>query len=392
MKTNSVPLLHNPGALRLAATCLSVAVATVALCSSAVAADYPITTEQRTTAEKVAQAGVPLEELASDAPDMYTVVTGDTLWDISSKYLKRPWRWPELWGMNRDQVSNPHLIYPGQTLKLVKSGGSATLQIAGGAASNSGGAGNDTTKLQPRIRSSETLGAIPSIPSNVIEPFLSRPLIVEEKQLASAPRVVATQEGRLFTGAGDVVYVRGLPAAVAPNGYSVFRPARPLVDPDTQKVVAYEALHLGSMEQTRSGDPATFRVITAKEEIGVGDLLVPAEPANAFNFSPREASKDIDGRVLSIYGGGVDQAASNMVISLNRGKNQGVERGHVLRLFRYGETFIDKTAAKPEKVRLPDEAYGYVFVFRVFDNVSYGLIVNSRNTARIGDRFSSRLD
>jgi hypothetical protein len=110
------------------------------------------------------------------------------------------------------------------------------------------------------------------------------------------------------------------------------------------------------------------------------------------NFSPKEANHDIDGRVLSIYGGGVDQAASNMVIALNRGKNQGVERGHVLRLFRYGETFVDKTVTKPEKIRLPDEAYGYVFIFRVFDNVSYGLIVNSRNSVRIGDRFSSKLD
>jgi LysM repeat protein len=393
MKTFSVQLLHKPGARRLLATCLTAVVAggtSLSAPSIAFAADYPISPEQRSVAEKVAQSGVPLEELAPNAPDSYSVVNGDTLWDISAKFLKRPWRWPELWGMNRDQVNNPHLIYPGQVLKLVKSGGKAQLQITDGTSAN--GADNATVKLNPHVRSSASLGAIPSIPSNVIEPFLSKPLIVEENQLATAPRIVATQEGHLFTGAGDVVYVRGLPGVAAPNGYSVFRPARPLVDPDTQKIIAYEARYLGSVEQTRAGDPATFRVISAKEEIGVGDRLVAAEPSTDVNFSPKEANHDIDGRVLSIYGGGVDQAASNMVIALNRGKNQGVERGHVLRLFRYGETFVDKTVTKPEKIRLPDEAYGYVFIFRVFDNVSYGLIVNSRNSVRIGDRFSSKLD
>ena len=369
----------------------SAALCLAALPAAAQAVDYPVTPEQRATAEKVAQAGVPLEELAANAPETYTVVPGDTLWDISSKFLKRPWRWPELWGMNRDQVGNPHLIYPGQVLKLVKSGGTAQLKVSeAGAGGN--GADNGTVKLNPRIRATDSLGAIPSIPSNVIEPFLSRPLIVEQGQLATAPRVVATQEGRLYTGTGDVVYVRGLQGKAATAGYSVYRPAKPLTDPETGKVIAYEAQYLGNVEQTREGDPATFKVTQAKEEIGVGDRLVPSEALNSVNFSPREANQDIDGRVMSIYGGGVDQAGSNMVIALNRGKNQGVQRGFVLRLFRYGDTIVDKTTEKPEKIRLPDEAYGYVFVFRVFDNVSYGLIVNSRNSARVGDRFSSRLD
>lgn len=349
-----------------------------------------VTPTQRDRAELVALSGVALTELAENAPDSYTVKRGDTLWDISTLFLKRPWSWPELWGMNKEQIKNPHLIYPGQVLLLVKSEGRATLRMAQQVA----GASSDVVKLSPRIRAEDVRAkAIASIPAGAIEPFLSRPLIVEQQGLDSAPRIVATQEGRVFTGANDIIYVRGLNANDTHQLFDVFRPGRPLKDPDTQAVVGYEAVYLGAAQKTRPGDPATFRIVNSKEEIGVGDRLVAAGRPEVVNYVPRAVGKALDGRVLSIYGGGVDQAATNMVIALNRGSAQGLERGHVLRMMRYGKTIVDKTSVnKKEQVRLPDEPYAMVFVFRVFKDISYGLIFNATAPVMVGDSFTSRLE
>lgn len=349
-----------------------------------------VTPIQRDRAELVALSGVALTELAENAPDSYTVKRGDTLWDISTLFLKRPWSWPELWGMNKEQIKNPHLIYPGQVLLLVKSEGRATLRMAQQVA----GATGDVVKLSPRIRAEDVRAkAIASIPAGAIEPFLSRPLIVEQQGLDSAPRIVATQEGRVFTGANDIIYVRGLNANDTHQLFDVFRPGRPLKDPDTQAVVGYEAVYLGAVQKTRPGDPATFRIVNSKEEIGVGDRLVAAGRPEVVNYVPRAVDKALDGRVLSIYGGGVEQAATNMVIALNRGSAQGLERGHILRMMRYGKTIVDKTSVnKKEQVRLPDEPYAMVFVFRVFKDISYGLIFNATAPVMVGDSFTSRLE
>lgn len=364
---------------------LLAALAIGAYAAPASAIKYPITAEQRAVADKVADAGVPLSELAPNAPDSHTVVRGDTLWDISSKFLKSPWRWPELWGMNKTQIRNPHLIYPGQVLYLDRSGGRARLRV--------GEPVGDTVKLSPRVRAEDLRTAIPAIPASAIEPFLSKPLIIEEDGLQVAPRVVATQEGRVYSGVGDTVYVRGIDPASKVGAYQFYRPGRPLRDPDTNAIVAYEAVYLGVGVETRSGDPATFRLTEAREEIGVGDRLVAAAKIDSISYVPRAADKDIDGRVLSIYGGGVNQAATNMVISLNRGTTQGVEPGQVLRLFRYGPVIKDRTSeVRNEMVKLPDEPIGQVFVFRVFNHVSYGLVMNATNTVTVGDRFSSKLD
>jgi hypothetical protein len=364
---------------------LVAAIALSAFAPLASATNYPITPQQRAVADKVAQAGVPLSELAPDAPDSYTIVRGDTLWDISSKFLKSPWRWPELWGMNKNQIRNPHLIYPGQILFLEKIGDRAQLRV--------GEPVDGVVRLSPHVRTEDLLSAIPSIPASAIEPFLSKPLIVEEDGLNAAPRVVATQEGRVFTGVGDTVYVRGIDSASKIGSYQFYRPGRALRDPDTNAIVAYEAVYLGVGVETRPGDPATFRLTEAREEIGVGDRLVAAVKTESVNYVPRAADKDIDGRVLSIYGGGVNQAATNMVVSLNRGTAQGVEPGQVFRLYRYGSVITDTTSTvRDEMVKLPDEPTGYLFVFRVFNNISYGLILNATNTVTVGDRFSSKLE
>src|SRR5262245_995244 len=192
---------------------------------------YPITTDQRKVADQVAQAGVPLSALAPNAPDIYTVKRGDTLWDISNIFLTTPWRWPELWGMNRGDIANPHLIYPGQTLILVRGAERAYLKVAGGTTQPLPGAPGESVKLTPQMRDAgvDKGIAVTSIPNNLIEPFLSQPMVVDASELAKYPRIVATQEGRYNIGRGDAAYARGVKDDRIEN-YHMFRPARPLYD------------------------------------------------------------------------------------------------------------------------------------------------------------------
>jgi nucleoid-associated protein YgaU len=351
---------------------------------------YPITTEQRRIADQVAQAGVPLSALASNAPDTYTVKRGDTLWDISSVFLTSPWRWPELWGMNRQQIANPHLIYPGQTLVLVKGAdGRARLQVAD-RATLPGGPG-DAVRLSPRVRDvgAEQAAAIPSIPNNLIEPFLSQPAVVEANELAKYPRIVATQEGRVNIGRGDTAYARGVAEDRVEN-FHVFRPARPLYDPDDvarKSPIAYEAFYLGTARLAKRGEIATVRIQDSKQEIGVGDRLVPIERQPLIAYVPRRPERAVDGRIVSVYSG-VDQAGPQSIVTLNRGRTDGLEIGHVLALLETGATVLDRTAGRREFIKLPDERIGEMFVFRVFERISYALIMNLSKPVKVGDRFT----
>jgi hypothetical protein len=354
------------------------------------ATNYPVTPQQRATAEQVAEAGVPLSELAANAPDSHTVKRGDTLWAISGIFLKRPWRWPELWGMNKEQIRNPHLIFPGQVLYLDKSGGRARLRVGQPPQVDASG------RLAPGVRTESLDQAIASIPYNVIEPFLSQPLVVDENGLANSPRIVAAQEGRVFLGVGDTAYVRG-PVEENVSTYQVYRPGRKLIDPDDGKtVLGHEAFYLGTIRMEKAGDPSTFKVVSSKQEMGSGDRLVPAA-ANAFvNYVPQAPQGEVKARVMTIYGG-VDsgQAGRNQIISVNKGRNDGMAVGHVLALHRTGAVVEDKTTEKKgalikkyETVTLPDERYGLVFVFRVFDRVSYALIMESAKPVQIGDKLT----
>jgi nucleoid-associated protein YgaU len=345
---------------------------------------YPITDEQRRTADQVAQAGVPLSALAANAPDTYTVKRGDTLWDISSIFLTSPWRWPELWGMNKDQIANPHLIYPGQLLRLVKSDGRARLEIADGQ-----GQPGDVVRLSPQVRDVTGAGeAIASIPNRVIEPFLSQPAVVSAGELAKYPRIVATQEGRVFLGRGDTAYARGI-ADERIERYNVFRPAKPLFDPDDtarKTPIAYEAFYLGSAQIAKGGEVATLQIRESTQEIGVGDRLIPVSRQPVISYVPRRPEKAIDGRIVSIYSG-LNQTGTQSVVTLNRGAKHGLEVGHVLGLLETGATILDRTSDKREFVKLPDERIGEMFVFRVFDDISYALVMRVTKPVRVGDRF-----
>ncbi|MCV2361514.1 LysM peptidoglycan-binding domain-containing protein [Paucibacter sp. TC2R-5] len=361
-------------------------------------ASLPITDQQRATAERVAQAGVALSELAPNAPDSHTVKRGDTLWDISKLFLSDPWRWPELWGMNREQINNPHLIYPGQTLMLVKMDGRAQLQMAQQRAGAQGGEADQSGKLSPRVRSSDFDGnAITAIPLNLIEPFLNDAVVFDTDELASAPRIVATPEGRVLLSRGDLAYARGDLSQA--TDYRVFRNTRPLLDPSTQEVLGFEAPYLGTAElkqgeqSTELPDgkavivPATLVIKAVRQEIGVGDRLSPVPQRSFTRYVPHSPSAPISGQIVSIYGDGLN-AGQNQIVALNRGRRDGIERGHVLALWQSGRSMVDSTSDKREVIRLPDERHGVLFVFQVYERVSYALIISVRAPVRAGDRFS----
>ena len=370
---------------------LAVSLSLGTLCAHAV--NYPVTAEQRGTAQKVSEAGVPLSELAPNAPDSYRVKRGDTLWDISKLFLKSPWRWPELWGMNMDQIRNPHLIFPGQMLFLEKTNGRARLRV-GAPVGDSG-----IEKLSPKVRT-EAIGkdAIPTISRIAIEPFLNEAIVLQTNELDKQPRIVAAQENRVLLTRGDLAYVRG---DIDPqiSKYRVFREAKPLTDPTTNEVLGFEAAYVGVVDFVRAGEsrvnaegkpeivPSTFTIGSVRQEVRVGDRLAQPVQPETENFVPRPPEKPLSGQVVSVYGEAI-YAGQNQVIALNRGTRDGLERGNVLALWRGGRTIQDRTTPDNATLKLPEEQNGNVLVFRVFDRISYGLILSSTDSVKRGDRFS----
>jgi LysM repeat protein len=364
--------------------------------ATASAQQWPVTPEQRATAQQVAQAGVPLSELASNAPDTYTVKRGDTLWAISKVFLKSPWRWPELWGMNLNEIRNPHLIYPGQLLVLEKIDGRARLKLG-----NAVGAvgGTDVVKLSPSVRSeSSETGAIGAIPMNLIAPFLNDAVVFESDELATAPRIVAAQEGHVLLGRGDLAFVKGGDVN-ASRDWQVFRNPHPLVDPYTHEVLGFEARFVGTAEHVQDGEsrpgaqgplevPSTFRITSNREDAGVGDRLMPASVRDFTPFVPHPGPAGTQGAVVSIYGDALS-AGSNQIVAINRGARDGIERGNVLALWHEGAVMHDGTAEKGPLMKLPDQRVGMMMVFRVFQRASYALIVESTEPAVAGDRVSA---
>ena len=374
------------------------------LATPASAQNYPITPAQRSTAEQVAQAGVPLSELAPDAPDTYVIKRGDTLWAISGKFLKSPWRWPELWGMNMDQIRNPHLIYPGQTLYLEKVGGMARLRTTPPGTPDAG-----TVRVSPRVRISGVDDApILALPPHIIEAFLNEAIIVEDAAtLDNAPRIVATTEDKVLITSGDRAYARGRVAPLEEQeprvpSYRVFRNAVPLVEPGTNRVLGYEAKYLGSAElvrsegvgadPTRTGQndayvPATIDIKRAKEEMRVGDRLLPAPPRVLESYVPHAPVVPVDAAIVSVYGDAVQLVGQSSVVSLSAGAAEGIENGTVLAIVTGGRVLQDRSPGGDlTKMMLPLERAGVVMVFRTFQHLSYGLVLEVNQPVRIGDR------
>lgn len=346
--------------------------------------------------------------LKENHPDRHVVVKGDTLWGISSKFLKDPWQWPKVWQLNRSQIKNPHLIYPGDVVFLDYSSGQPQLKLL-----------RETITLQPgAVIEPLEKSAISAIPLNVIAPFLSQPLIIEKDQLANSPRIIAGQEDRVALSPGTRIYINKVKQSDGMNWF-IYRPAGTLTDPDTNEVLGMEATYLGDAKITKYGEPASADITKAKEEIFTKDRLVPTGDEVITNFVPHAPEKNIVGRIINIYGGVAD-AGPESIVSISRGSADGVEVGHVLAINRYGRVIKDAEAIKeseantkpklkelnfdikndadgkkiinfkkepktanaglvlePGMVKLPDERIGLLMVFRVFERVSYALVMQA---------------
>jgi hypothetical protein len=310
------------------------------------------------------------------------VQPGDTLWDIAGMFLRDPWYWPEIWQVN-PQVENPHLIFPGDVLSLAYlDNGSPVIQLTRGQGPAEAG---PTERLSPRIRSQAIEQAIPTIPYETLRAFLSRPAVLDPDMLDELPYIFANPEG-LLGSAGRNVYVRGTDA---PGGtvFNVVHTGEALVDPDDGEVLGYQGLYVGQGRVQRTGDPSTLYLTETTREASIGDLLIPEEGVTPVNYFPSAPTETVDGRIISVLGG-VSRIGQYQVIVLNRGARDGLQPGHVLSVYQTGDVVADTTRNKGfsnEKVRLPDELAGTTMVFRVFDRMSYALVMEATRDIRVLD-------
>ncbi len=352
-------------------------------------------------------------ELVDNPPERHVVVKGDTLWGISKRFLKDPWRWPDIWGLNKDQVRNPHLIYPGNVILLDLSGASPRLRLEADGPGGLAEAANGTSvggvvKLKPKVRSQQlTAAAIPSIPASVIEPFLNRPLIISTDQFDNAPRIVATPESRVLASQGDPVYVKGVPPSPS-TVWQVYRRSKVLMDPLSGEELGFEVIYLGDTQLQAFADVTTMKILRAAQEIGVGDRLVEAPPSEVLAYAPRSPASTTQGLIISAPETTITEIGQYRVVVVNLGARNGLEPGHVLALHRAGQfvrprrlpssTSNDENRRKlkslhseyndqreSETVLTPEERYGTAFVFRVFEKVSYALIMNTTRSVNLGD-------
>lgn len=337
--------------------------------------------------------------LAQGAPSSYTVQKGDTLWGISGKFLKDPWRWPDVWRMNREQIRNPHRIYPGDVVVLdYTSDGQPRLSIA--QAQPAAPASGDV-RMSPRVRS-EPLDAqaIPSIPPGDIEPYLTKPVITQSPGLLEAPEIVEGRErARVVRGQGDRVYVVGLDPKLGDRWY-LYRPGKALVAPSGE-VLGFENRWLGTARVDRFADVSTVQITESKEEIFIGDRLLPVPRETLVNFVPRAPEQDMNGTIIASYSN-ASEMGRGAIVTLDLGRQQGLEVGHVLAIYKtvppiddprpdqgtpFMLRFLDQTTTfLPKKqLQVPDERAGLMFVFRVFDRVAYAILLNTTDPVAIGD-------
>src|SRR5438309_2782292 len=330
-------------------------------------------------------------QVKDTAPDRYVVQKGDTLWSIATKFLSDQWRWPEIWRMNQEQIRNPHNIFPGDVLVLDRSVSPPQLRIAeagAGAGPGLGLAGGE--KLLPRIYTQPlTSEAIPAISPRSIEPFLTQPLLIEEGGLDKAPRIIATEENRVNVGAGNVAYVSGFGGADIPV-WQVYRAGQPLVDPDSRRTLGFEAVFLGTARVTRSGEPATVQILDSQKEISAGDRLIPAPPPTIAQYVPHAPASAVNGRIMGLYDAlATSVGGRDSIISINRGRRDGLEPGNVLAVYRnvviYNQRDYLKSRDRSPAIQLPPERYGLVFIFRTFNSVSYALVMESSRPIQQGD-------
>lgn len=322
-------------------------------------------------------------DLNPDHPDSYEVVKGDTLWDISSKFLSDPWLWPEIWHVNPD-IQNPHLIYPGDIIRLGFVDGKPVLSVE---------RGRPTIKLSPNKRATPIDQAIPTIPVSVIEQFLIRPRVLNQEDIDSAAYVVASEDNRLVSGAGSKLYARGLDSDSG-DLFSLYHIGDPYIDPTVDKkkdaILGYEAIHVADVKLEREGDPSTLLITHSKREALIGDRVLPREDSSfEQNFIPRAPDGDVKGQIIHVVDG-VSRIGQYQVVVLNIGEEDGIEAGHVMTISQTGATVRDTVKGKGnETVTLPDEEVGTLMIFRPYEKVSYALIMKALRDIRVLDSVST---
>ena len=349
---------------------LAATAAMLVLCATAAAADAPA--------------------LQDRVPDRYEVQKGDTLWGIAGKFLRDPWRWPDVWRMNRDDIRNPHRIYPGDVIVLDRSGAEPRLTLE-----------RPSVRLSPSVRATPLdAQAIPSIPPGDIEPYLSKPLITDLDGLASAPQIIAGRDSRVVRGENDLVYVTGLDPAKGVLWY-IYRPGRRFFAAGSGDFLGEEQRFLGIARVERFADVSTVRISDASEEILVGDRLVPAPPEMLLNYAPHAPTAKIDGRLIATSRDSIE-VGRGWIVTIDKGSADGLDVGSVLAIYRTVPPLRDpRPSTEPEQMfrmldqtrffqrdtylQIPDERSGLMFVFRVFDRVSYALVLNTTDPVHIGD-------
>ena len=318
-------------------------------------------------------------------PDSYVVQTGDTLWDIASLFLTDPWYWPEIWFIN-PQVANPHLIFPGDVLRLIYMGGEPRV-----VSDRTAEVPDNTVRMSPEIRVRPLEEAIPTIPYDSISAFLSRPTVLSNEQIDKAPYILRAREGHLIAGSGVDVYIRGAEPGLGER-FTVIHVGDPLIDPDSDKVIGYEGIYVGEGQVTRLGDPATMNLLTTSREATEGDRLFSPDVESPVNFVPRAPGEAIEGRIIEVVDG-VYVVGQYQIVVLNRGARDGLAPGHVLSVWQAGEIVKDRFARKggpvrrniPDKIETPEEHAGVLMVFKAYDQISYALIMHATSEMHVQD-------
>ncbi|MCM0613913.1 LysM peptidoglycan-binding domain-containing protein [Marinobacter sediminum] len=314
-------------------------------------------------------------ELRSDHPERYTVVKGDTLWDISGRFLNNPWYWPEIWHVN-PQVANPHLIYPGDRLALVYIDGKPRITKV---------STNGVVKLSPKVRSERIDTPIPAIPLDAISSFLTDTRIVTPEELNGAPYVLEGEDGRIITGAGDRIYARGDKPA---DKVGIFRRTKEFIDPETGEFLGLEARSVGAGTVTaENGDVLTLRLTKSNQEIRIGDrLLNNINRPISTSFSPSSPDDQVEGQMIAVDGG-VTQIGQFDVVAINRGRRNGLKPGNVMAVLKSGNMVRDPVTG--ETIELPSERAGLMMIFQAYEKMSYGLVLQATRPLSVGDKVTN---
>lgn len=345
-----------------------------------------VETETPVPAAEPARGAREVPVLVPTPPRSYTVRPGDTLWDISSAFLRDPWLWPEIWHVN-PQVENPHLIYPGDVLTLAYGAdGVPQVTLERGA----------VTRLSPRLRSEPLDAAVTAIPYEIVASFMSKPTVLEKNQIKAAPYVVSTREQHLVAATGNTIYARGDLGADVNTRFNVVHVGDPLRDPDDNDLVGYQGIYTGAARLVESGDLSTLELTESVRETLDGDLLFPGSFDVPLDFIPRAPANQVDGRIISIVNG-ITIVGQYQVVVINRGSGHGLEPGHVLGIYQTGAKVRDPKSRGVSRtaggfgrgVQLPDWRAGTFMVFKTFDRISYGLIMDSEAPIRVLDQVAN---